>query len=123
MRRAIGILGATAVLAGCGHSAPKAQPSTAAPQTVTAAFTPAHMQVSVRVGSHVVVKMSHGECTAPTSTAPDVLAPDAALASGCSADQARFTARRPGTARIYGQLPCAGTACMAMRSWITVTVS
>jgi hypothetical protein len=90
---------------------------------VTAAFTPAHTQVAVTVGSHVVVKMSRGECTPPTSTAPDVLAPDSAVVSGCSGNEVRFTARRRGTAKIYGQLPCTGTACMAMRSWITVTVS
>ena len=122
MKRAAAILGVGVSLAGCGHAA-ATRTASAHPQTVTAAFTAAHMQLAVSVGSHVVVKMSRGECTAPTSTAPDVLAPDSALVSGCSGNQVRFTARRPGTAKIYGQLPCTGTACMAMRSWITVTVS
>src|SRR5581483_2553431 len=104
MRRAIGMVGATAVLAGCGHSAPTTQPTRATPQTVTATFTAAHVQVAVSVGSHVVVKLSRGECTPPTSSAPRVLAPDSAPASSCaSGGQIRFTARRAGTARIYGQ--------------------
>jgi hypothetical protein len=107
--RVVALVVAPLVPLGCGHAA-----SNSTPRTVTAAFTLAHERVVVSTGTHVVVRMSYGEATPPQSSDPRVLAP--------TASASEFVARRAGTATINGQLPCRGTACTAMRSWITVVV-
>ena len=140
------VLGATGACSSGGHPASTAGSPPSPTGTPTApASSPAprvldeHARltgVTVRTGSTVVVQLHSTYWSTPTTSDPDVLVPGAGGSSpagscppggGCGVSSARFTAARPGTARVTAHRSSCGEAMRCLpgqRAYeVTVTVT
>ena len=115
-------------------SSPTSTHTTPAPSTLTLDEHARLTRVSVRTGTSVLVRLHSTYWSTPTTSDPDVLVPDAGGSSpsgscppggGCGVSSARFTAARPGTARITAHRSSCGEAmrCLPGQGSYQVTVT